>query len=99
MSWPQKDANYYNRLALISRMKRFVESRFEFEAPFVFPKPIPYSYAGGRKLMISIERHKYVSCFKREFKTIRILLDDGTYVRLVKLRMKHLTKIYQILPR
>jgi hypothetical protein len=61
----------------------------------VFTPPVPYSYSGGKKFIVNIEWHKYMSQFKREFTTIRVQLDDGTFVPLAKLRTKHLTKIFQ----
>jgi hypothetical protein len=96
--WQQpKDVNYYGRLALVNKIKKYVEARFDFGVPFIFPEPIAYSYNGGAKKMLNIERYRYMSVFKREFKTIRCLLDDGTYVRLVDLRLKHLIKIFDAL--
>lgn len=90
-----KDVNYYARLALLNKVKRIVDATMEYGQPKAFNPPIPFSYNGGRKSILSIERHQYMSCFKREFKTIRCQLDDGTYVRLVDMRMKHLLEIFQ----
>lgn len=98
--WQQpKDVNYYGRLALINKIKKYVDSHLPFSVPMPLAPPIPYSYNGGKKLIVNIERYQYMSCFKREFKTIRCQLDDGTYVRLVDLRMKHLLKIFELLPK
>lgn len=95
MTWHQhkKDANYYNRLALASKVKKLVETFIQFNTPL--PIDVPYTYNGGKKTIISIERYKYMSQFKREFTVIRVAIDDGTYVKLDKLRTKHLTAIYQ----
>lgn len=98
--WQQpKDVNYYGRLAMVNKVKRYVDSHLEFGVPLMFNPPIPYTYNGGRVLIMNIERHQYMSVFKREFKTIRCLLDDGRYIRLIDLRMKHLVEIYKQLPK
>jgi hypothetical protein len=100
MAWTRpKDVNYYGRLAMVSKIRRYVDSKMDFGVPLIFNPPIPYSYNGGRKLIINIERYQYMSVFKREFKTIRCELDDGRYVRLADLRMKHLVEIYKQLPK
>jgi hypothetical protein len=98
MTWHKpKDVNYYNRLALINKVKKVVENKMNFSDPVAFEPPIPYSYNGGKVNILSIERHKYMSNFKREFTNIRVLLEDGTYVKLQALRSKHLIEIYRIL--
>lgn len=84
------------RLKLVGAIKAHVDEEFEFNSPVAFVKPLPYTYSGGKITMISMERYKYMSQFKREFTVIRILLDNGTYVPLTKLRLKHLLKISQI---
>jgi hypothetical protein len=100
MAWKQPPVKYYDRLAMASKVKNRIEAHMEFGVPLVFDPPIPYTYRGGRKLLMNIERHQYISPqFKREFKTIRCLLDDGTYVRLTDLLMKHLVVIYPRLPK
>lgn len=100
MAWQTvKDNKYYDRLAMISKVRRYVESKMEFGVPLTFNPPILYTHHGGKKLIMNIERHKYMSEFKREFKMIRCLIDDGTYVSLKKLRMQHAVDIYKQLPK
>jgi hypothetical protein len=89
--------NYYNRLALANKVKQLVEAQFKHNTPRAFDPPIAYSYSGGKIFITHIERYKYMSQFKRWFTTIRVMLDDGTFVPLAKLRTKHLTKIFQYL--
>lgn len=99
MSWDwytKKDTNYHVRTALIRKIKDRIDSTFEVNSPVLFSPPIAFSYSGGKISMISIERYRYMSQFKREFTTIRILLDNGEYIPLAKLRTKHLLKISQI---
>lgn len=96
MSWDwynKKNTNYYNRLALVNKVKKCVESLLPVNTPL--PLLVPYSYTGGRKNIVSIERYQYFSQFKRVFTTIRVKLTCGTFVPLAKLRTKHLTLIYQ----
>ncbi len=96
--WTQpKDVNYYGRLSLINKIKKYVDKNLTYGVPLPLNPPIPFTYNGGKKSIINIERYQYISCFKKEFKTIRVQLDDGTYVRLIDLRMKHLLKIFEIL--
>lgn len=99
MTWLQhkKDQNYYTRLALVNRVKKLVEATFEHNAPRELTPPVAYTYSGGKIFITHVEWHQYMSQFKREFNTIRVHLDDGTFVPLSKLRTKHLTKIYQFL--
>lgn len=93
-----KDVNYYNRLALINKVRKIVLKNMDFENPIQFPIPIPYSYDGGKIALLSIERHKYISeDFKREFTNIRVLTDKEKYIRLQELRPKHLIEIYKVL--
>lgn len=90
-----KDINYYDRLALVNRVKKHVIKTMDWETPFTFDPQIPFSYVGGAKYILNIERHKYISVFKREFTTIWCRLSDDTYVRLIDLRTKHLIEIYK----
>ena len=100
MAWPQpKDTNYYTRLNLISKIKKYVETHLEYDVPYVFEKPIVYEYHGGCRKMINIAKYKYMSFYKTEFTTITCLLDDQTFVRLIHLKNRHLLKIYQALPK
>lgn len=92
-----KDVNYYNRLALINKVRKIVLKNMDFENPIQFPIPIPYSYDGGKVAILWIERHKYMSSFKREFTNIRVRLEGGEFVSLQKLRPKHLIEIYKVL--
>jgi hypothetical protein len=92
-----KDVNYYNRLALVNKVKKLVEARLAMFQSIPFEPAIPYSYGGGKKTLDSIERFQYESCFKRIFSVIRCKLSDGSYVKIQELRTKHLTKIYQVL--
>jgi hypothetical protein len=98
MTWHQhkKDVNYYMRLKLVGVIKTHVDNNFEFNSPVNFDPPLPYTYTGGKIGIVSMERHKYMSQFKREFTTIRVLLDNGEHVPLDKLRLKHLIKISQL---
>lgn len=95
MTWHQhkKDTNYYNRIALVNKVKKYVESLLPVNSPL--PLTVPYSYTGGRKNIVEIERHQYMSQFKRVFTTIRVKLTCGTHIPLAKLRTKHLTAIFQ----
>lgn len=97
MSPRKKDVNYYNRLALINKVKKLVESRLELFQPLPINPPIPYSYNKGKISLDSIERYQYESNFKRLFTIIRLHIDNDTYVKLQDLRAKHLTKLYQYL--
>jgi hypothetical protein len=98
MVWYQhkKDVNYYMRLKLVGVIKAHVDETFQFNSPVNFDPPLPYTYSGGKVSMISIERFKYMSQFKREFTVIRILLDNGEHIPLAKLRLKHLLKISKL---
>lgn len=84
------------RLKLVGAIKAHVDEKFEFNSPVAFVKPIPYTYSGGKITMVSMERHKYMSQFKREFTVIRVLLDNGEHIPLAKLRLKHLLQISKI---
>jgi hypothetical protein len=84
------------RLKLIGAIKSHVDNTFDINSPVAFVKPLPYTYSGGKVTMISMERYRYMSQFKREFTVIRVLLDNGEYIPLAKLRLKHLLKISQI---
>lgn len=99
MTWWQhkKDANYYVRLGLINKVKIYAVVNLSDNKAMLLIPPVPYSYNQGKLMIVAIEKHKYMSNFKREFTNIRVILDDGTTVPLAKLRTKHLTKIYQLL--
>lgn len=91
-----KDINYYLRLNLIRKIKKHVEDNFQINSPEIFTPPITFTYQGGKVNILSIERYKYMSRFKREFTVIRVKLDNNQYVPLTKLRLKHLLKISNI---
>lgn len=97
MTWHQhkKDVNYYNRLALINKVRKAVIESFTLNVPVPFAQPIAFTYSGGKRFITQIERYQYMSNFKRLFSNIRVILNDGSTVPLTKLRTKHLTKIYQ----
>jgi hypothetical protein len=97
MWYRPKDVNYYDRLAILSKVRKIIKARLEMFQSIPFNPPIPYSYNGGKRTLELIERYEYYSCFKRTFSVIRCKVSDGTYVKLEKLRMKHLLKIYQVL--
>lgn len=97
MATRKKDVNYYNRLALINKVKKLVESNMELFQPLEINPPIPYSYNHGKISLISIERYQYESNFKRLFTIIRLQMDNEDYIKLQDLRAKHLTKLYQYL--
>jgi len=99
MSWDwytKKDTNYHVRMALVRKIKVKIDDTFEVNSPVLITPPIAFTYSGGKISMVSIERYRYMSQFKREFTTIRILLDNGEYIPLIKLRTKHLLKLSKI---
>ena len=97
MWYRPKDQNYYNRLAFVNKVKKLVESKLDFFQIINITPTIPYSYNNGKISIESIQRYKYDSQFKRTFTTIRLMLSDGTYVKLQDLRTKHLIPLYQFL--
>jgi hypothetical protein len=99
MSWDwytKKDTNYYIRLSQINAIKKYVDANLNVNEPLEFVKPLPYTYSGGKITMVSMERYKYMSQFKREFTVIRVLLDNGEHIPLAKLRLKHLLQISKL---
>ena len=100
MSWDwyhKKDTNYFIRINLVKQVKKYMITKLEANTPFQLIPPVAFTYSGGRVLITHLERHKYMSRFKREFTLLRVHLDNGTFVPLDKLRTKHLLKISQIL--
>ena len=86
-----KDTNYYTRLRLINKVKKYVRKYYEYNEPVNLVKPVVFTYAGGRVLITAVEFYKYYHKHFQQTKTyIRVHLDNGEFVHLDKLRSKHL---------
>jgi hypothetical protein len=99
MSWKFAHKNtqdYADRIALISKIRRIVQKSFELNVPLTFSPPVTFTHSGGKVSIVNIQWYSYWNeHFKRPFSHIRVALDNGAFVRLEKLRTKHLLPIYQ----